>query len=51
MTTDWKTTITGIVTGICLIVANFGFQIDAQVQTIIIAVGVAIMGFFSKDGK
>lgn len=49
MFTDWKTTITGIVTGICVILAHFGLNIDPAIQTVIIAIGVALMGIFARD--
>jgi hypothetical protein len=51
MFTDWKTTITGIVTGIAVIAGHFGLNIDPTIQSIIIAIGVALIGFFAKDNK
>lgn len=51
MTVDWKTTVTGIVVGICTILAHYGIIIPESVTTIIIAVGVVLLGYFSRDSK
>ncbi len=47
---DLKTTITGIVTGVLGLLAAFGVVIPEQWSPIIIAVGVAVVGFFARDG-
>lgn len=49
MFTDWKTTVTGIVLGIATILAHFGFNVDPSIQTVIIAIAVALLGIFAKD--
>lgn len=51
MFTDWKTTVTGIVTGVVTVLAAFGIVIPAEWIPVIIGIGVLILGFFAKDGK
>jgi hypothetical protein len=48
---DWKTTVTAIVTAVAAITAQFGFDLGAEVQTIIISVGMCLVGYFAKDAK
>lgn len=47
---NWKTTITAVVTAVAAITAQFGFNLGAEVQTVIISIGLALVGFFAKDG-
>lgn len=51
MITDWKTTITAVVTGIVTILASFNIIIPDTWVTIIISVGVVLLGIFAKDSK
>lgn len=51
MITDWKTTITSVVTGIVTILASFNIIIPDTWVTIIISVGVVLLGIFAKDSK
>ena len=51
MITDWKTTITSVVTGIVTILASFDIIIPDTWVTIIISVGVVLLGIFAKDSK
>jgi len=46
---DWKTTVVGIVTGVCTILSHFNVIIPDSFQVVIIAVGVALLGLFAKD--
>lgn len=51
MITDWKTTITSVVTGIVTILASFNIIIPDTWVNIIISVGVVLLGIFAKDSK
>lgn len=51
MFTDWKTTVTGIVMGICTILAHYGIIIPEAWTTIVITIGVVLLGYFAKDKK
>jgi len=46
---NWKTTVSAVVTAIAAIVAHFGFDLSAEIQSAIIAVGLIFVGFFAKD--
>lgn len=46
---DKKTTITGVITGALTIAAWFNVVIPADFVPAIVAVGVAVIGFFAKD--
>lgn len=46
---DWKTTVTGIVCGLAAIMSHFGVLIPESFQVVIIAIGVALLGWFAKD--
>ena len=47
--TDLKTTFTGLITAVVALSASFNLIIDPKWTTTILAVGVAVIGFFSKD--
>ena len=53
--TSWKTTVTGFVSGLAVIVANYGVTVSPEAQTklstLIVAAGLALIGFFSKDAN
>jgi len=51
MFTEWKTTVTAIVTGIATILAHFGIIFPDTWQGIIIAIGVILLGYFARDKK
>lgn len=46
---NWKTTVSAVVAAVAAIVAHFGFDVSAEVQSAIIAVGLILVGFFAKD--
>lgn len=46
---DWKTTITGVVTGVVLLLGAFGFHIPQDVQAGIVSIGIFAIGYFAKD--
>ena len=48
---DLKTTFSGAVTAVVALVASFGFELEPRYVTGILAVGLAVIGFFAKDGK
>lgn len=48
---NWQTTLTGIVTGIATILAHFNIILPDSWQTIIIAIGAALLGIFAADAK
>lgn len=48
---DWKTTITGIVGLIAILVAKFGVSVSVEVQVAIVTVIVFILSYFSSDRK
>lgn len=48
---DKKTTITGIVTLVASALAWFNIVIPQEYLPVIIAVGVALVSIFAKDGK
>lgn len=48
---NWKTTVSAVVAAVAAIVAHFGFDVSADVQGAIIAVGLIFVGFFAKDAK
>jgi hypothetical protein len=47
---DWKTTVTGLVTAIAGLLAHFSIIIPESLQSIIVLVGVFLIGLFAKDG-
>ena len=49
MFTDWKTTVTGLVTALCTILAGFGIIIPAEWLPVIIAIGTITLSYFAKD--
>lgn len=49
--TDWKTTVTGIIGGIAVLLSHFGVIIPESWQTILIVIAVAVLGLVSKDSK
>lgn len=53
--TSWKTTVTGFISGLAVIVAQFGVAVSPAAQTKIstwvVAAGLALIGFFSKDAN
>lgn len=46
---NWKTTVSAVVTALVSIGAHFGFDVSAEVQGVIISVGLIFVGFFAKD--
>jgi hypothetical protein len=48
---DWKTTLTGFVTAVAGLLAHFNILIPDTWQTVIITVGVFILGLVAKDSK
>ncbi len=48
MNNDLKTTVAGIVTGIFSILALFNIIIPQEVSGIIVAIGVAALGYFTN---
>ena len=46
---DWKTTVTGIVVGLATILAHFGLIIPESFTVVIIAIGVAVLGWLTAD--
>jgi len=49
MGTDLKTTFAGLVTAIVALAASFNIIIEPKWSSVILAVGVAVIGFFAKD--
>ena len=47
---DLKTTFTGLITALVALGASLNIIIDPKWTTTILAVGVAWIGFFAKDG-
>ena len=48
---DPKTTLTGLITGLAVIIAYFGFDVSPKVQTAIVTLGVFILSIVSRDTK
>lgn len=49
---DYKTTVSGVVGALALIITTFtGFEVTAAVQSAIIALTLAAIGYFAGDGK
>lgn len=48
MNNDTKATVTGAITALVALAAVFGFSVPADIVTIIIAVGVAVLGYFTN---
>jgi hypothetical protein len=46
---DWKTTVTGIVAGIAMILKAFGVAVPEFILEIVIGVAVLLLGYFAKD--
>ena len=51
MGTDWKTTVTGLVTALVTILAHFNVVVPDVWIPVIISIGVIILGWFSRDKK
>ena len=47
--TDLKTTFTGLITAVVALAASFNIVIEPKWSSVILAVGVAVIGFFAKD--
>ena len=48
---DLKTTFTGLITALVALGASLNIIIDPKYSTIVLAIGVAVIGFFAKDGS
>lgn len=48
--TNWRTTLTAVIGAIAYIVAAFGIQVSAEVQTSLVVVILFFIGLFAKDG-
>ena len=46
---DIKTTLTGVITGILAMLAYYGIVIPEVWTGVILGIGVALLGYFSKD--
>jgi hypothetical protein len=46
---DLKTTFSGFIMAAAALLASSGIVIDPKWTTVILAVGVAVIGFFAKD--
>jgi hypothetical protein len=51
MNTDTTTTLTGVLTGIAAILATFNIVIPQWASGLIVAVGVAVLGYFTNKVK
>jgi len=48
--TNWRTTLTAIIGAAAYVVAAFGIQVSAEVQTSLVVVILFFIGLFAKDG-
>ena len=51
---NWKTTATGLVAGLAVILNDLGLMVSPELQgkatAWLVAIGLALLGLFSKDG-
>jgi hypothetical protein len=48
---NWKTTLTGLVTGAALLASHYGVVIPASVQTEVVVLGILLLGWLASDKK
>lgn len=52
---NWKTSAAGLVTGFATLLVNYGIDLSpaaqAKLTELIMAAGITLIGFFSKDGN
>lgn len=48
---NWKTTVTALVGAIASLLAQFGFDLGPEIQTVIVSITVLVIGFFAKDAS
>lgn len=48
---NWKTTIAAAVAFLVALLAHFGFEVSADVQTVIVSAGLLAVGYFAKDAS
>lgn len=48
---SWRSTVTGVVGAIAVLIGRFGLSLSAEEQLAIITLTVAIMGWFARDQK
>lgn len=46
---DWKTTLTGVVTALAALLAQFNIVLPSTWQNAIVVIGVLVLGFLAKD--
>ena len=44
---NWKTTVSGLISALGAVLPTFG--VSQEVSTAVVTVGLALLGFFSKD--
>lgn len=48
---SWRSTVTGVVGAVAVLIGRFGFHLSTEEQLAIVTLTVVVMGLFTRDQK